>query len=415
MSGQRQSWGTLWEVSSGTWRTWRTLSRFSSLSSSASSSSSWADCGEESEQVPHRLNRAGCPQELYTDNQGGGGHFIDDNWVFFGWIFTFSSAGEADEGGDQQAGPRGKARGEKISPPLQQFFSTRLFPPLFSFPLSQCFELSSLDFLNMIISPTLVCWLESETEHFWAGLHRFLWKWETFSSRVPLLAKVEAAASTADYQALQTLHTGDTNMISDGKKPLIFTAVSKSLLSGRASLWTWSSSRRWWGGRTRRWRWWQTAWATSGTWAITLPTNLMNRQCKYFRSFTFSAIFVASSTRTIVVYGCSPRISVIKLWTLSVALPSVESESKIISPDQWCSNTFLLRRMLDEFGAEIEHADSRVDATLRKVAKVLHLSDGNILFWNFPPNIWCADRRQWMAIGALSSAMLVVLFLIFLV
>ena len=34
--------------------------------------------------------------------------------------------------------------------------------------------------------------------------------------------------------------------------------------------------------------------------------------------------------------------------------------------------------MLDEFGAEIEHADSRVDATLRKVAKVLHLSDGKI-------------------------------------
>ena len=75
--------------------------------------------------------------------------------------------------------------------------------------------------------------------------------------------------------------------------------------------------------------------------------------------------------------------------------------------------------MLDEFGAEIEHADSRVDATLRKVAKVLHLSDGNICsliwFWNFPPNILCSDRRQWMAIGALSSAMLVVLFLIFLV
>ena len=41
--------------------------------------------------------------------------------------------------------------------------------------------------------------------------------------------------------------------------------------------------------------------------------------------------------------------------------------------------------MLDEFGAEIEHADSRVDATLRKVAKVLHLSDGNIWFWNFLP------------------------------
>ena len=84
MSGQRQSWGTLCEVSSGTWRTWRTPSRFSSLSSSASSSRS--DCGEESEQVPHRLNRAGCPQELYSDDQRGGDHFI--TWFPFGWIST---------------------------------------------------------------------------------------------------------------------------------------------------------------------------------------------------------------------------------------------------------------------------------------------------------------------------------------
>jgi len=52
--------------------------------------------------------------------------------------------------------------------------------------------------------------------------------------------------------------------------------------------------------------------------------------------------------------------------------------------------------MLDEFGTEIEHADSRLDATMKKMAKVLHLSD---------------DRRQWMAIGALSSALLVVLFM----
>jgi len=56
--------------------------------------------------------------------------------------------------------------------------------------------------------------------------------------------------------------------------------------------------------------------------------------------------------------------------------------------------------MLDEFGAEIEHADSKLDATMKKMAKVLHLSD---------------DRRQWMAIGALSSAMVVVLVLIFMV
>lgn len=56
--------------------------------------------------------------------------------------------------------------------------------------------------------------------------------------------------------------------------------------------------------------------------------------------------------------------------------------------------------MLDEFGTEIDHADSRVDATMKKMAKVLHLSD---------------DRRQWMAIGALSSAMVIVLFLMFLI
>jgi len=56
--------------------------------------------------------------------------------------------------------------------------------------------------------------------------------------------------------------------------------------------------------------------------------------------------------------------------------------------------------MLDEFGTEIEHADSRMDATIKKMAKVLHLSD---------------DRRQWMAIGALSSAVLVVLVLIFVI
>ena len=32
--------------------------------------------------------------------------------------------------------------------------------------------------------------------------------------------------------------------------------------------------------------------------------------------------------------------------------------------------------MLDEFGSEIEHAETRMDATMRKMAKVLHLSGG---------------------------------------
>jgi len=54
--------------------------------------------------------------------------------------------------------------------------------------------------------------------------------------------------------------------------------------------------------------------------------------------------------------------------------------------------------MLDEFGTEIENAESKLDATMRKMAKVLHMSN---------------DRRQWMAIGALSSAMLIIIILLF--
>jgi hypothetical protein len=41
--------------------------------------------------------------------------------------------------------------------------------------------------------------------------------------------------------------------------------------------------------------------------------------------------------------------------------------------------------MLDEFGAEIEHADSRLDSTMKKMAKVLHLSNGNLYFSKSKP------------------------------
>ena len=70
--------------------------------------------------------------------------------------------------------------------------------------------------------------------------------------------------------------------------------------------------------------------------------------------------------------------------------------------------------MLDEFGAEIEHADTRLDATMKKMAKVLHLSDGRTTHSKVKYCKLFLDRRQWMAIGALSSAVLVVLFLMFL-
>ena len=34
--------------------------------------------------------------------------------------------------------------------------------------------------------------------------------------------------------------------------------------------------------------------------------------------------------------------------------------------------------MLDEFGTEIENAESKLDATMRKMAKVLHMSNGEL-------------------------------------
>jgi len=54
--------------------------------------------------------------------------------------------------------------------------------------------------------------------------------------------------------------------------------------------------------------------------------------------------------------------------------------------------------MLDEFGAEMEEAETKLDATMRKMSKVLHMSN---------------DRRQWMALGGLSSAIVLILMIIF--
>ena len=35
--------------------------------------------------------------------------------------------------------------------------------------------------------------------------------------------------------------------------------------------------------------------------------------------------------------------------------------------------------MLDDFGTEMDHAESRVDTTVKKIAKVLHLSNGKAI------------------------------------
>lgn len=55
--------------------------------------------------------------------------------------------------------------------------------------------------------------------------------------------------------------------------------------------------------------------------------------------------------------------------------------------------------MLDDFGNELEVTDSKLDTTMKKMAKVLHMSN---------------DRRQWIAIGVLTAilVLLIVLFII---
>ncbi|KAF4517690.1 hypothetical protein B566_EDAN016516 [Ephemera danica] len=52
--------------------------------------------------------------------------------------------------------------------------------------------------------------------------------------------------------------------------------------------------------------------------------------------------------------------------------------------------------MLDEFGNELENTDSKIDSTMKKMAKVLRMSN---------------DRRQWLAIGILSGVLVLIILL----
>lgn len=76
--------------------------------------------------------------------------------------------------------------------------------------------------------------------------------------------------------------------------------------------------------------------------------------------------------------------------------------------------------MLDEFGNEIELTDSRLDSTMKRVAKVLHLNNGSYLLCplnslflikSFPVS---TDRNQWTAIIVL-SVFLVIIILLFII
>ncbi|XP_059055178.1 syntaxin-6 [Achroia grisella] len=52
--------------------------------------------------------------------------------------------------------------------------------------------------------------------------------------------------------------------------------------------------------------------------------------------------------------------------------------------------------MLDDLNTELENADSKLDSTIKKVAKVLHMNN---------------DRRQWLAIGILVGLLVLILIL----
>lgn len=37
--------------------------------------------------------------------------------------------------------------------------------------------------------------------------------------------------------------------------------------------------------------------------------------------------------------------------------------------------------MLDEFGTELEQTDSKLDTTMKRIAKTLHMSNGNYFYF----------------------------------
>merc|ERR1712071_453477 len=54
--------------------------------------------------------------------------------------------------------------------------------------------------------------------------------------------------------------------------------------------------------------------------------------------------------------------------------------------------------IMDDMGHEMENAESKMDSTLKKMAKVMHMSN---------------DRRQWTAIGVLTGLMVIVIILFY--
>lgn len=73
--------------------------------------------------------------------------------------------------------------------------------------------------------------------------------------------------------------------------------------------------------------------------------------------------------------------------------------------------------LLDDLGREMDIADSRMQTVMKKITKVLHMSNGTylsfikFLFIHFSFILPLQDRRQWTLIGVLLLAIFVVLIL----
>lgn len=53
------------------------------------------------------------------------------------------------------------------------------------------------------------------------------------------------------------------------------------------------------------------------------------------------------------------------------------------------NSELFLCRMLDDMGNEMDCTETKLDATMKKVAKVLHISNGEFHFCHFIYHIYC--------------------------
>ena len=62
------------------------------------------------------------------------------------------------------------------------------------------------------------------------------------------------------------------------------------------------------------------------------------------------------------------------------SLPRPIKSFLLETPKMYEQGLFVSFRMLDDFGHEIENTESRMDNVMKKMAKVLHMSNGNLSF-----------------------------------